>query len=121
MLNVEAGPKLAIPCATRLTLAQILLGNHVGQGHSAGGMGDPVKVPCCPFHWKLSAGSGTLLYRQVQVEPSAHSRRSCSGAVCDLSALSLCHSWSSFVIVPVAEPSPIVALATPDRLIVKCI
>src|SRR5438552_7237620 len=75
MLNVEAGPKLAIPCATRLTLAQILLGNHVGQGHSPGGMGDPVKVPRCPFHWKLRVGSGTLLYRQVQVEPSAHSRR----------------------------------------------
>src|SRR5204863_332524 len=51
MLNVEAGPKLAIPCATRLTLAQILLGNHIGQGHSPGGMGDPVKVPRCPFHF----------------------------------------------------------------------
>jgi hypothetical protein len=82
-------------------------------------MDNPLKVPRCPFHWKLSAGSGTLLYRQVQVEPSAHSRRSCSGAVCDLSALSLCHSWSSFVIVPVAEPSAIVALAAPDRLIVS--
>src|SRR5919204_1087518 len=119
MLNVEVGPKLAIPCATRLTLAQILLGNHVGHGHTPGGMGDPVKVPRCPFHWKLSAGSGTLLYRQVRVESSAHSSRSCSGAVCDLSALSLCHSWSSFVIVPVHEPSAIVAFATLDRLIVS--
>src|SRR2546428_13134699 len=83
-------------------------------------MDNAVKVPRCPFHWKLSEGSGTLLYRQVQVEePSAHSRRSCSGAVCDLSALSLCHSWSSFVIVPVAELSAIVALAAPDRLIVS--
>src|SRR5438093_1670423 len=100
MLNVEARPKLAIPCATRLTLAQILLGNHVGHGHSPGGMGDPAKVPRWTFHWKLSVGSGTLLYRQVQVEPSAQSSRSCSGAVCDLSALSLCHSWSSLVIVP---------------------
>src|SRR5919204_5820728 len=82
-------------------------------------MGDPVKVPCCPFHWKLSAGSGTLLYLHAQLAPSAHSSRSCSGAVCDLSALSLCHSWSSFVIVPVPEPSAIVAFAALDRLIVS--